>query len=818
MKKLVKGVKIVSIFLMLILTISLVYASEWISFDGTDVIAPPYVETLESNSSYTTVRIVIPGAYSEERVKDSQTYKTLRFPEYYTMTNVGEPALPAVTGLIGIPPTAAVSVTVIDSSVVFPFSGLKVYPYQKDQIEGTEVDTFYIDNSLYSTDEFYPSKKAEMGIPAIFRDIRVSQLSVYPVIFNPVTDSLIAYRDITVRIDYTGRDDRNILYYQRDSVSPSFYNMYKNLVFNFDFLNITRDDFYKGYLIITLEEYLDEIQLLADWKHQKGIPTTIETVTAGTNYNTIKNIIQQYYDNDQIEFVLLVGDENDISLYNEYTYNQDFDPIVSDYWYSLLDGTDDLPEISIGRLSPNTNEDVTTMVNKIFAYERYPAAGWNVKNLLLVAHKQQNDYSGYYEDYPYQRCKEEIEDPYSLDYGYNVLSCYGAETPIGDEATNQDVRNLMQNVGIVNYRGHGNGYWPDFGLYYANRWDYWNSDNECFTYMIADTLTNPYFPIIYNVSCLNGLIDSDDDSPCLAESFTRNPNGGAAGSLGPSRASFRNADHYFDQKLFKAPEKQNPIYEMGNIINFAKLCMILNPPDNEHWKALANARMFLWFGDPQMPIWTEQPSALNVYHIEEINEPGPAQVTVTVHDEGDDPLQDALVCLYKDDEFYESGFTNFAGQVSFDLYIETYSEGILKVTATQFNFKPYEGSIEIHFPPCAPENLQIQNSGNAMILTWSPVIEDIAGNPENVDNYWIYYNTEDPYSTSFEPCATPYDTTFTDNIFPLIHNKVFYRVTAESYLSRAEIPVKKEEKLHLEKLSEEIRTKFKKKLRKELKE
>ena len=190
-----------------------------------------------------------------------------------------------------------------------------------------------------------------------------------------------------------------------------------------------------------------------------------------------------------------------------------------------------------------------------------------------------------------------------------------------------------------------------------------------------------------------------------------------------------------------------------------------------------------------MQIWTDTPQEFTaVYSDTLIISPGTKQVMITVKDEDNDFVEGAVVCLYKGSEIYFRDLTTTYGQASFTIDVLDSSEGRLKVTVTKDNFIPNIGEIEIHFPPLAPENLYIVNDEPNLILSWTPVTEDIVGNSETITNYRIYRNHSDPYfiPTLNDLLSTAIDTTFTDWGVMYNYSKAFYKVTAVSFLPESD--------------------------------
>ena len=784
-KKAKRRLKTVSIFLMLILTVSGSYASEWLSFDGTTMQAPPTITVLSHDNTSTVINVHIPGAFVNEKVVDDTTYHLFEFMDYAMIQDVGKPALPAIYDLVGIPATASVSISVQDSSTFHGYSDYKIYPYQQPQEGNAPASSFYKDNEFYQTDEFYPSKKVEAGTPAILRDVRVSKFSLFPMIYNPVQDSLIVYWNIRIRLDYSGRDTRNILINSRTNVSPAFDDLYQNSIVNYDFLNLTRDELANGYLIITPTEYADMIQPLADWKTQKGIPTEIEIVSPGCDTTDVKDLIIQHYNSDNIEYVLLVGNEFDIPLYIlDQHYIANNTPLANDYWYSILSGDDDYADVFIRRISAEDTTNVIAQVNKIFDYELNPV---NVTNMLLISDNDSYPIPPYTFNYPFQTSIERTQDILE-DNNMNVITCYGADPPQGDGAVNQNIIDNIEatgSVGIVNYCGHGSGWFPNASVTTENNcWLNWTEDDDDFSIINAGDLENTFCPVVFSISCWNGIIDAEGDRVSLAEAFLWNENGGASGCLASSRSSIFAANYDFEKKLFKGAFTYD-FNEIGLIIEWAKNNII------NQWEeiGLSDARCYHWFGDPQMQIWTDNPQEFTVAYSDSlIISPGTKQVTITVKDEDNDFVEGAIVCLHKDSEMYFRNLTSTYGQANFTITVEDSSEGRVKVTVTKDNFIPNLGEIEIHFPPLAPENLYIINDEPNLILSWTPVTEDIVGNYETITNYRIYRNHSDPYfiPTLSDLLSTAIDTTFTDWGVMYNYSKAFYKVTSVSFLPETE--------------------------------
>jgi hypothetical protein len=105
-------------------------------------------------------------------------------------------------------------------------------------------------------------------------------------------------------------------------------------------------------------------------------------------------------------------------------------------------------------------------------------------------------------------------------------------------------------------------------------------------------------------------------------------------------------------------------------------------------------QMYTTFGDPELDPWTAVPESLSVTHPDFVIIGGGA-FTVTVELNGQ-PLKNALVCLIKDTEIYESGYTGPDGQLTLDITPE--DPGFIDVIVSAHNAYQYETTVQVISP------------------------------------------------------------------------------------------------------------------------
>jgi hypothetical protein len=205
--------------------------------------------------------------------------------------------------------------------------------------------------------------------------------------------------------------------------------------------------------------------------------------------------------------------------------------------------------------------------------------------------------------------------------------------------------------------------------------------------------------------------------------FVRGADGGAIAMMGNARFGWFNPgllntlsmryDRQFFSSLFDGGQ-----HVLGDCFSAHKNAFY---PAGDYYRYVFTELTLL--GDPELPIWTADPTGLVVEH-PELLWTGPAEFSVRVEDAGGGALSGALVCLWKDDEIYLRDYTDGGGSVTF--FPDAATDGTLLVTVTKHNCLPYEG-----------EALVLDSSGDV----------DAAGIPSA---FVLYGNSLNPFDARTE--------------------------------------------------------------------
>ena len=570
-------------------------AQTWVSVNASLKECPPIIETIESNDEHYKFRVRIPGFYKTLVANSETTYASLNFENYNTLTNTGEPALPIITQMIGLPSSCiGCNVTLMDSTWT-NIKIEKIHPYQTPLLETMESTTsIEIIPSAYTSTSYNPNHIKVSNIMN-YKGMKNVTLQICPFKYYTLKDSLSIMTDFIVDIRFnkqhnsskksplniTNADkfiiNNNIALlqtYATDNTQNEIRNSEANKEFN--------------YLIIGSDTSLLNSQILSKfcaWKALKGYKCKIvNTSTIGKTSSAIKSYIQsQYYQG--VEYVLLIGDIDAIPVYRNTWYNKvGLGYLVAgDYWYGCLDDENDCQaEVAVGRFSTNSVEELSNMINKTMAYEQSPSSSNWYNKVLMIAHKENAPLK-------YQQC---LEDIYSTDYQetFSCLKAYGAADSLGgNNASNSNVIDAINSgIGIVNYRGHGT----------ETSWSKgWSVINRTFEKELVDSLENQDYPIVFSIACSNGNIETEE---CLLESFIRNKQGAVA-MLGAFYASFTNPNNDFNKFIFDGLFNQK-IYKIGDLSNWAKIQTLTKYGYDFYSKF--NSFIYLWGGDPSLEVWT----------------------------------------------------------------------------------------------------------------------------------------------------------------------------------------------------------------------
>ena len=586
-----------------------------------DLLGAPRIKLLYSNEEGIEIEFSISELIVEDiNAPTGELYQKLSILGGGRLANIGKPELPTKGIYLDVPVGAELELQ-IKNPTFREENGYNIYPYQPSQVDSENNEIPFEKNlAAYQINSFYPSKIANIMDVGIIRAHRTALVLICPVIYNPYLKKIRLYTKINIHIKYT-ISNSDLLEeiptinekekYNSDAFQSMFKNMYLNyqetLIFRNDTEILNRGDIDNdgaNYLIISADQFYDNILPLAQNKEQKGFITKIVNLSEiGTNpsADNISTYIQNAYEtwDPAPSYLLLVGDSNLLPVHykNIHPYTDEW--VASDLYYATVDGTDYFPDIFVGRLPVKTDNDLDIIINKILNYEINfnPTDVWRLK-VLLAAHEELGKY--------FINTSESIRQ-YLENIGYICNTVYSGGSYSG---TTQDIINYInEGTFLVNHRDHGS---------------YYGWAHPSFKKSDINSLSNgDMLPVMFSLNCESGRFDFTQD--CFGEALLKAQNKGVVGYIGSTRISYSGYNDELDKGLITSiwPE-YSPGYtnyvgtspKLGAILNFGKIYMydkyVLTGGSGYPWepteeKTLTEFEEFNLLGDPELTIIPSQP-------------------------------------------------------------------------------------------------------------------------------------------------------------------------------------------------------------------
>jgi len=337
-------------------------------------------------------------------------------------------------------------------------------------------------------------------------------------------------------------------------------------------------------IIISSNEYMDNLMKLEDFYTTLGYtPVTISIKNIYNDFNygivspyAIKNFLLYAMENWAIKpkYLIIVGDskireEESVPTYFFQTFK--YGASACDYWYSLIDTCDVVPDIIVGRIPCRNEEEFDLYVEKRIRYEKNRLNTPWINSIMLIsggteAFNQQTDYIA--------------ENVIDMNTFVDKLIC----TPTMDYTDSLTYK--MNNTGynLINFFGHGGGaIWSDRSLM---------SIEDVYKLHNFNML-----PIVTSMTCFTGDF-AGGDRLSLGEKMVMYENGGAIVFIGSSSVGWVINDFLFIKEFYKRIREG---YTVGEAINLAKIDYYIN---NVDFSYLSKSIMFSYniLGDPTVKI------------------------------------------------------------------------------------------------------------------------------------------------------------------------------------------------------------------------
>ena len=543
-------------------------------------------------------------------------FSWLSMPNTVIGGNEGDPQIPVVNELIAVPfganPRIEITSYTTKDYRLDDYGIHTLVPRQPDVFKNENSPFVYNEAAYQSTRGLQSEPTARVSVNGTMRGVQVGQMSIEPVSYDPVNNTLRVFNDIEVEVSFNGADARATEDMLVKTYSPYFDVLYKQL-FNGRAVRDLYDehpDLWKSpvkMLVIANRMFESCIQDWVAWKTMKGIYVDVNyTDVIGTSANAIKSFIQNKYAQDAPTFLVIMGDKDQVapSVASASKTN-----CVADLYYSSVDG-DEFVDMYHSRISAETVAQMQSILSKGMEYEQYTMPDPSYLNNVLLIAGEDNGWgitvgrpTIWYASNYYYNAEHGFDNVYEFSHG-TYTNCYAP---------------LSSGVGFANYTAHGS----------KTSWA-----GPSFTVSDVENLTNAhkYFLAIGNC-CQSG--DWGYSTTCFGEAMVRAENKGAYAYIGSCPNTTWKNDYYFGVGPTNRADGTMPSYEetgmgiydaiwMDDVYNTVNSILYVGLLAGNAAEALGyelhSQTLYYWqayhvLGDGSIMPYRVQPTANNVSHM-----------------------------------------------------------------------------------------------------------------------------------------------------------------------------------------------------------
>ena len=700
-------------------------AARWIDFGTADPNAAPDVTLLRSGTSGVSLTVDMFGIEAADVATDLGSFTELRVPGSAFSIETGHPMLPVIREYIEIPQGATPRLSIVRADyreIALSDLGIghAIVPVQPSvaKIAGArEAARFVIDGDAYAADVFSPGIAASLGEIGQIRAHRFVELEIFAVHYNPASGTIRYLTGIELEITFEGSDWARTEAVLARYASPDFDATARKQFVNAEtFAGRGVPALPLGYLIITYDDFYEEIDMLAGLRHRLGYETTVTKLSeipgGATAANIQAYIIDAYNTWDTPPtFVLLVGDTPQVPPFDGATGSH-----VSDTYFVCMDGGGEwLPDAFIGRFSCTSEAQVTHLVDKTVKYIRFAVSSgpeWTKKCTFMASSDNYTVSEG-----THNYCIDNWVEPAGYtDINKRYCVTYSATTA-------QCIADINGGISMLTFSGHGS----------TNGW----ADGPSMSASQVNALTNvDMLPMVQSYSCITGQFNA----ACFGETWTNATNGGVL-FLGASNSSYWDEDDIMEKAVYDAWFGADITWARGM---FNEGLWAVYEAYSGGGRTQYYYEMYTVFGDPALDPWTDIPAEFNVSYQTALplgQDVFPVDVGTALRD----PVEGALVCLYMDGQFYATGLTDASGHVDIAISTPPQDVGTMEVWVSKHDFKPKFGTVNVIVPvtyDINPPTIPISASTPVVVTVWDSAGAPLPDVEITVDGWGIASQTD----------------------------------------------------------------------------
>ena len=354
--------------------------------------------------------------FGQPKVSQIQGYDQIQFADCMQSALAGQPSLPWQSVSLMLPQgQEAIAIEVELSDFQTMEGDFSLYPYQTAlTYSNPERKQFEKDETLYASKSVYPVQNYGKLSTQYMNGIGFAFSAFTPVQYIPATGEVMYATKATVKIktaaaktDQTRKlwlNGSNAERAKRLAQNPEMLQTYNSMgrsMGGYDLLVVTKQQYVSAF-----DDYIAFYRARGLRTQVFDIETILSTMEGRDDPEKLRNFIIQEYENNGIMMVNLAGDVPHIPYRGLYCFadsgsGYEDNDIPADLYYAALDGdwNDDgdnrwgeigeddlLPEIGIGRMCFNSQNELNNMLHKSMTYQTEPVLGEFRKVIMAGEH------------------------------------------------------------------------------------------------------------------------------------------------------------------------------------------------------------------------------------------------------------------------------------------------------------------------------------------------------------------------------------------------------------------------------------------------
>ncbi len=493
-------------------------------------------------------------------------YDSIIMPSAPSGGSVGEPCLPVKGAYILLPQKTRIDKISVstDNKISLGFN-FKVIPVSQSvplsQISLASIPT--PNEKIYENSEIFPEEVfTEIGTYS-FRGYQILVLMLHPVQYVPTTGELVYYENIKISVETVKNEHMNTLFRGLDQDISELRTMIDNHEVITTYSNkLSSSELLDGYelLILTTDELKDVFEDLQNVHNAEKVDTVIKTLTdvGSSDPEDIRDFIRDEYVNNNIEYLLLGGDDNIIPARQLCVISEigaPPDDMPSDLYYGCLDGTynydddsswgeptdgegggdvDLVAEVYVGRACVGNREEAGFFVNKTISYLITDPDDDYLDEALMVGEYigiwGEGRWGGDHMDELIDGCNNHGYKTVGIPSDeYNISTLYDRDWRWPYWPKEELIMRINNGTHIINHLGHGHPFHV-MKLDEPVLYDFLFDEVIGVCHDILENLTNNKYFFVYSQACYSGAFDNRSFNfsgypsmlpyDCIAEYFT----------------------------------------------------------------------------------------------------------------------------------------------------------------------------------------------------------------------------------------------------------------------------------------------------------